>query len=37
MDRNLTATQPRLAARKVHVHAPLLSVHYDLQSQLVYA
>ncbi|KGB52986.1 hypothetical protein FG91_03165 [Sphingopyxis sp. LC81] len=37
MDRNLTATQPRLAARKVHVHAPSLSVHYDLQSQLVHA
>lgn len=36
MDRNLTAT-PRLADRKVHVHAPLLSVHYNLQSQLVHA
>ncbi len=33
MDRNLTATQPRLAARKVHVHA----FDYDLQSQLVHA
>ncbi|SEH14278.1 hypothetical protein SAMN05428974_1149 [Sphingopyxis sp. YR583] len=33
MDRNLTATQPRLAARKVHVHA----LHYDLQPRLVRA
>ncbi len=33
MNNNLTATQPRLAARKVHVHA----FDYDLQSQLVHA
>ncbi len=37
MNDNLPATQPRLAARKVHVHAPLLSVHHDLESQLVHA
>lgn len=33
MDTNLTATQPRLAARKVHVHA----IHHNLPSQLVHA
>jgi hypothetical protein len=33
MDNKLTATQPRLAARKVHVHA----FDNDLQSQLVHA
>jgi hypothetical protein len=32
MDHDLTAT-PRLAARKVHVHA----LHNNLQSQLVHA
>ena len=37
MNNNLTAMQPRLAARKVHVHAPRLSIHYNLQSQLVHA
>lgn len=36
MNNNLTATQPRLAARKVHAHARL-SIHCDLQSQLVHA
>jgi len=33
MNHNLTATQPRLAARKVHVHA----IDNNLQSQLVHA
>lgn len=33
MDRNLTATQPRLAARKVHVHA----IDHRFPSQLVHA
>lgn len=33
MDRNLTATQPSLAARKVHVHA----LDHNLQSRLVHA
>ena len=33
MDNNLPATQPRLAVRKVHIHA----VYYNLPSQLVHA
>lgn len=33
MDNNLPATQPRLAARKVHTYA----FDYALQSQLVHA
>jgi hypothetical protein len=33
MDNNLPATPPRLAARKVRIHA----VDYNLSSQLVHA